>query len=312
MDLLYGTKNQAKLAAMRRRMERAGFTIIGLNDLNLPIPEASEDGITPLENARQKALCYYKAFRMPVFSCDSGLYFDEVPECDQPGVHVRTVNGRVLSDEEMTAHYAGLAKKYGRLTARYRNAICLVWDEQHIEAAMEDSMASEPFYLVDTPHPLGQKQKGFPLDSLSVDIRTGKYYYDLEDTALDQVAVEDGFAAFFERCLLRRSPIGKTVTVTVDRPLGSRHPKHADICYPVNYGYVAGVMAPDGEEQDAYLLGVDAPVLEYTGVVIAVVRRNDDVEEKWVVAPEGIRFAKEEIRKQVHFMEQYFDFEIEM
>lgn len=106
------------------------------------------------------------------------------------------------------------------------------------------------------------------------------------------------------------SVIGRTVTVTVDRPLGSYHPEHKDMYYPINYGYVEGVMAPDGEEQDAYILGVDEAIEKFTGKIIAVVHRNDDVEEKWIVAPEGMTFTKEEIREQIHFQEQYFDSEI--
>ena len=81
--------------------------------------------------------------------------------------------------------------------------------------------------------------------------------------------------------------IGAIVTVTVDRPLGSYHPEHREMYYPVNYGYIKGITAPDGEEQDAYILGVNKPVSEFTGKVIAVVHRYNDVEEKWVVAPEG-------------------------
>lgn len=104
--------------------------------------------------------------------------------------------------------------------------------------------------------------------------------------------------------------IGKMVTVTVDRPLGSYHPKHKDIYYPVNYGYIEGIIAPDGEEQDAYILGVDKAVENFTGKIIAVVHRNDDVEEKWIVAPEGMFFTKEEIQMRIHFQEQYFDIEI--
>ncbi|MBQ8172002.1 MAG: inorganic pyrophosphatase [Oscillospiraceae bacterium] len=104
--------------------------------------------------------------------------------------------------------------------------------------------------------------------------------------------------------------IGDIVTVTVDRPLGSYHPEHPDMYYPVNYGYIKGIMAPDGEEQDAYILGVCEPVKEFTGCVIAVIRRFDDVEEKWVVAPEGVLFTKEEIAEQVRFQEQYFQSEI--
>ena len=108
------------------------------------------------------------------------------------------------------------------------------------------------------------------------------------------------------------SAIGRTVAVTVDRPLGSYHPEHKDMYYPINYGYVEGVMAPDGEEQDAYILGVDEAVEKFTGKIIAVVHRNDDIEEKWVVAPVGMAFTKEEIMEQIHFQEQYFDSEIVM
>lgn len=104
--------------------------------------------------------------------------------------------------------------------------------------------------------------------------------------------------------------IGKTVTVTVDRPLGSCHPEHKDIYYSVNYGYIRGIMAPDGEEQDAYILGVHEAVTEFTGKVIAVIHRYDDVEEKLVVAPEGTNYTKEKIRDMVHFQEQFFQSEI--
>lgn len=74
--------------------------------------------------------------------------------------------------------------------------------------------------------------------------------------------------------------IGKIVTVTVDRAMGTYHPKHPDIYYPTNYGYIKGIMAPDGEEQDAYILGVDEPVEEFTGRVIAIIHRKDDVEDR--------------------------------
>ena len=108
------------------------------------------------------------------------------------------------------------------------------------------------------------------------------------------------------------SVIGRTVTVTIDRPLGSCHPKHKDIYYPINYGYVEGIMAADGEEQDAYVLGVDEAIDKFTGKIIAIVHRNNDVEEKWVVAPENVTFTKEEIREPFYFQEQYFDSEIVM
>ena len=106
--------------------------------------------------------------------------------------------------------------------------------------------------------------------------------------------------------------IGKTVHVTVDRPLGSVHPNFKDIVYPVNYGFVKGIIAPDGEEQDVYILGIDVPVKEFSGKIIAVIHRLNDVEDKWIVAPEGCVFSKEEIIKATFFQEQYFDIEVIM
>ena len=104
--------------------------------------------------------------------------------------------------------------------------------------------------------------------------------------------------------------IGSIVTVTVDRPMGSYNPKHKDIYYPINYGYIEGVMAPDGEEQDAYIHGVDKPVEKFTGKVIAIIHRLDDIEDKWVVCPEKMTFSKEEIAEKVIFQEQFFNTEI--
>ena len=106
--------------------------------------------------------------------------------------------------------------------------------------------------------------------------------------------------------------IGDIVKVVVDRPLGSYHPEHKDMYYPINYGYIEGIIAPDGEEQDAYIIGVDEPVKEFIGRIIAIIHRNNDVEEKWVVAPQNLLFTKEQIWEKVFFTEQYFDSEIIM
>ena len=106
--------------------------------------------------------------------------------------------------------------------------------------------------------------------------------------------------------------IGTIVKVIVDRPLGSYHPKYKDMFYPINYGFIEGVIAPDGEEQDAYILGVDVPVKEFVGKIIAIIHRKDDVEEKWVVASEHSSFTKEEIIEYVRFQEKYFKSEVRM
>lgn len=106
--------------------------------------------------------------------------------------------------------------------------------------------------------------------------------------------------------------IGDIVTVTVDRPLGSFHPEYRDMYYPINYGYIEGVIAPDGEEQDAYILGVEVAVESFTGKIIAIIHRRDDVEEKWVVCPENLSFSKQEIMEKVEFQERFYVSEIIM
>ena len=106
--------------------------------------------------------------------------------------------------------------------------------------------------------------------------------------------------------------LGKLVKVIVDRPLGTYHPKHEDIYYSVNYGYIEDIVAADGEEQDAYILGVNNPIKEFSGKVIAIIHRYDDIEEKWVVAPDGASFTKDEIIQQTDFQERFFKIEIKM
>ena len=111
---------------------------------------------------------------------------------------------------------------------------------------------------------------------------------------------------------LKGPKIGDLISIKMDRPMGAVHPKHPDIIYPINYGYVPGLIAPDGEEQDAYVLGVDKPLREFTGRLIAIIHRFDDVEEKWVLAPEGMSFTMAEIQAATHFQEQFYHIEIRM
>lgn len=97
--------------------------------------------------------------------------------------------------------------------------------------------------------------------------------------------------------------LGKPIKIKIDRPMGSKHPKH-NFIYPINYGYVPGVMGGDGEELDAYLLGVYEPVEEYEGRLIGIIHRDDDVEEKLVVAPKT--YTAEQIMALVEFQERWF------
>ncbi len=196
MKILYGTTNKGKLQAMKKAVETLDIELIGLGDIDSELPYINENGKTPLENAEMKAKAYYEAFHMPVFSCDSGLYFDELQEDEQPGLHVRRVNGKELTDDEMIEYYASLAERHGgRITGRYRNAIYFILDEEHHYSSMDMSIATEPFVLVTKPHE--KRVEGFPLDSLSIDIGTGKYYYDLEVKDVS-TSVDDGVRRFFK------------------------------------------------------------------------------------------------------------------
>ena len=104
--------------------------------------------------------------------------------------------------------------------------------------------------------------------------------------------------------------IGTIVKGKIDRPLGSRHPKFTNMIYPINYGYVEGVMANDGMEQDVYVLGTDKPLLTFEGKVIAVYHRFNDVEDKWIVSVDDSEYSDEEILQSIWFQEQYFDGEL--
>lgn len=205
MRLIYGTRNIAKLEVMRRYVHLLPIEIEGM-PADLDFPSVEECGADPLENAEIKARTYYQVIRRPVFSCDSGLFFDEASPEDQPGTHVRRVQGKILTDEEMIVYYAALSRKYGgRLTARYRNAICLIMDEGHIYRSMDDSLSGEPFWLVGTPHP--RRIEGFPLDSLSVDPNTERYYFDLTEKRIQGATMEQAVADFFARIIqLRTDP----------------------------------------------------------------------------------------------------------
>ena len=99
--------------------------------------------------------------------------------------------------------------------------------------------------------------------------------------------------------------IGQTITVTIDRPLGSRHPTHG-FTYLLNYGFLPGTVSGDGEPLDAYVVGVFEPVDEFTGDVIAVIRRLDDDDDKLVVAPPGRPFSDAELLVLTEFQERFF------
>lgn len=118
---------------------------------------------------------------------------------------------------------------------------------------------------------------------------------------------------FEERKEQVKSYLGKTVVIGIDRPIGYVHKKeNYSLIYPINYGFIPGVLGGDGEELDVYLLGVNEPVAEYECRIIAIAHRHNDVEDKLVGAPVGMDFTKEEIEKVINFQEQYYDTEVEV
>lgn len=148
-----------------------------------------------------------------------------------------------------------------------------------------------------------------------------KAYEDLKVSLAQQAPIDSGrekylkgkhdFIVYTLRKALVKSFLGKIVNISIDRPIGRVHPKHEDIIYPINYGFIPKVLGGDGEELDVYLLGVDTPQNEYTGKIIGIVHRENDVEDKLVMAPEGVIFTQNEIAEQVHFQEKYYKTEIE-
>ncbi|MFR8089141.1 MAG: non-canonical purine NTP pyrophosphatase [Lachnospirales bacterium] len=197
MEILFGTTNSAKLETMRRYLDGMGLEILSLRDF-ISVPEVQEAGRDPLQNARTKAWAYWRFYHRPVFSCDTGLWIRELPDRLQPGVHVRRRDGRCMEDSEMTAYYAGLAEQYGRLTAQYQNAICLILDEQHCYEEMSKDLSGDPFWITDRPHP--KTVEGYPLDRISLVIPSGEYYYESDSQEEDHLRAV--FRRFFRQSLV--------------------------------------------------------------------------------------------------------------
>jgi inorganic pyrophosphatase len=103
--------------------------------------------------------------------------------------------------------------------------------------------------------------------------------------------------------------LGEVVTIHIDREVGSKHPRHGWV-YQLNYGFVPDTVMPDGEELDAYVLGIDTPVKVFTGRCIAVIHRADDNDDKLIIAPKGEDFSDDEIRSLTRFQEQFFQSKI--
>ncbi|UUV18270.1 hypothetical protein NRK67_13365 [Fusobacteria bacterium ZRK30] len=200
MKILYGTTNGSKINHMKEMIKELGIEIIGLKEAGETSIKIIEDGKTPLENAEKKARGYFKEFKIPVFACDTGLYLEGLKSEDQPGVNVRRVGGKELSDDEMIEHYSEIARKNGgEITGWYENAIYLILDEETEFSYQGIEISSEEFIISEKPYK--KRLSGFPIDSLSKEVKSGRYYLEIEDESKNKDKMEDGFKRFFENNL---------------------------------------------------------------------------------------------------------------
>jgi len=199
IKVLYGTTNPAKLKGMKETLEPIGIEVIGLNELSGDLPEIDENGHEPVDNARIKSMAYYEAFGLPVFSLDSGLYFVDEPELEQPGTYVRRYTGVELDDDQMIEHYTSVARSNGgKIRAQYINGISLVVDGKSFEYQGDD-ISFKSFYLTDQVHP--KRVEGLPLNSISIDIETGQFIYDLKERNNDSLKRMEAYRSFFREHL---------------------------------------------------------------------------------------------------------------
>lgn len=178
MEILIGTTNPAKINRFAKLLQDCSVRLLTPKDFNIT-ESPEENGKNPIENASIKA-AFYAQYCPYVICNDSGLYFQDLPFDDpqQPGLHIRTPHGIRLDDEEMIAYYSNLARTLGgRITAYYLHAIAVSANGTlSVYKDSENALQDGAFYLVDTPSP--NRTPGWPLDSLSINKKTGYYFVD--------------------------------------------------------------------------------------------------------------------------------------
>ena len=175
MKVLFATTNLAKVRKYKEELKEKGIELITINDLNFKL-DVEENGKNALENAYIKAKAYYHVEQIPTIGMDNCLLIEGLPDEKQPGTHVRRINGKELTDDEMIEYYTNLIKKYGgKLTAKwiYGMVIC------NGKETKEYSWSKSDFYLIDKP--CQKRNPGYPLDSISVMPERNQYWLELTD-----------------------------------------------------------------------------------------------------------------------------------
>lgn len=181
--IIFGTTNPAKLVHIQAALEPLKIKVNGLAGIE-DLPEIEENGKTPEENAEKKAVSYARAINQSVLSMDIALYLDGVSEDEQPGMHARRIPGHSgkPTDEELTAYYSGLFKKYGgRVTGHWKFAVCLAWPDGQTKSVM--ATTEERIF---TSKVCSEKMPGYPLESMQIDQKTGKYVVQMTKQEQDQ------------------------------------------------------------------------------------------------------------------------------
>lgn len=183
-QILFATGNETKAKRFSKGLLEKGIEVKSLLDIHVDI-DVEENGNNAIENAIIKARAYEKETNLITIAMDDNLYLENVPEEKQPGMYVRRVNGKRLTDEEMIEHYTNLAREYGengKLTARWVYGMALIKDGKEYTYTWQKS----DFYLVDTPSDI--VNPGYPLNTISVNKKLNKYFTEIteEDKLLIQ------------------------------------------------------------------------------------------------------------------------------
>ena len=183
--VLFATGNAAKVKRFKDKLLDKGIELLSLKDLDISL-SVEENGTSAIENALIKARACLDLVDMPVMAMDDSLYLEGVPEELQPGLFVRRINGKSLTDEEMIEHYSNLVKNYGsdgKLIARWVYGMAIISDGKEVTY----TWSKNDFLLVDKPSKV--VNPGYPLNSISKNIKLDKYFSEM--TQEDQESVQE-------------------------------------------------------------------------------------------------------------------------
>ena len=184
MEVLFATKNPAKVKKYKEGLEKKGIKLLTINDVNVDI-NIDESGKNCIENACLKAKAYYDATGIVSIGMDNTLFIEGFPDDKQPGTHVRRVNGKELTDEEMIEYYTSLVKEVGgKVTAKWVYGMAVYGDNIYETYTWN----KDEFYLVDEVSSI--RNPGYPLDSMSIDKRVNKYFVELTNEDKEYIEKE--------------------------------------------------------------------------------------------------------------------------